>query len=258
VDTAVLITHSQGDLYQAITDRLVRYSCRMSDNPIYDRIQARLRKLGISERAASMKAVGNAELLRNIRRNRSVAPRSGSLSKLARVLGVTETWLLTGEGDEEAEQIERGIRYGGIVEASAFRPNDAMNQDAEYRTIPLAPDPRYPASAQFAFEVVGDSMDNADIRPGSWVQVVEIHAWQDVHGEPRDGSFVVVARTRNGDDERELTVKRLRIYRDRIELCPESSNPKHKPFVFPNPPTDNDASEGQVIAVVISSHRLYV
>lgn len=254
------ITHCQDHFYPVSLRHGVRYLYTMDESPIYQRIKSRLDELGLSERKASMLAVGNSQFIRNIRKGQSVSPRGENISKLAKVLQVSESWLL-GTSDDPSEpqnQSAQGIRYGGIVEATAFRPNDVLNQDAEYRTVPIAPDPRYPPYSQFAFQVVGDSMDQADMRPGSWVQAVEIHAWQSLHGEPRDGTFVIVARTRNGDDERELTVKRLRIYRDRIELCPESSNPKHKPIVFPNPPQEDQPAEGQIIAIVISSHRLYV
>jgi SOS-response transcriptional repressor LexA len=224
----------------------------MLQNPIYDRIKQRLTILGLSERAASIKSVGNAELLRNIRRGKSLSPHSGSLSKLARVLGVSETWLLTGEGNEEFKLSPNGIRYGGIVEAGTFRPHNSFNQD-EAPVIEVPPDPRYPHAAQYAFKVMGDSMTEAKIFEGMMVLAVDVHAWERLHGEPQDGKLVIVARTRNGDPERELTIKRLRIFRDRLELQPESNNPTHQPLVFPNPPHTDEAQEAQIIAVVLSA-----
>jgi hypothetical protein len=51
-------------------------------------------------------------------------------------------------------------------------------------------------------------------------------------------------------------VKRLRIFRDRIELQPESINKSHKALVFPNPPRDAE-SGANVIAVVLSATWLF-
>lgn len=201
-----------------------------------------------------MAAVGNPDLIRNLKRNRSRSPRGESISKLARVLDVSESWLL-GTTDDPGVPIveaERGIRYGGIVEAGAFRPVELLNQDADHKFLPLSPDPRFPAKDQYAFEVVGDSMNLARILPGMLVQAVDVYAWERLHGEPGDGKLVIVARTRSADPERELTVKRLRIFRDRIELRPESDNPVHKPLAYPNPPREGE-DMAVVIAVVLKS-----
>lgn len=61
-----------------------------------DRIQQRLVALGLTERAASIAATGNDATIRMIRTGRSGNPRSDTIAKLARVLEVSEQWLLTG------------------------------------------------------------------------------------------------------------------------------------------------------------------
>jgi len=232
----------------------------MDENPIYERIQTRLKALGLSERQASLASVGNAELLRNIRRGKSLSPRGGSLTKLARVLKVSETWLLTGEGepDFDLQPAETGVAYGGTVEAGAFRPWDTLNQTSEHRRIPVTPDPRYPREAQFAFEVVGDSMDEANILPGMWVLAVDAHVWEKLNSEVAgDGKIVVAARTRDSRPERELTVKQLRVFHDRLELRPRSSNPRHETLVKPWPPEEHPAEEITVIAIVLQAVWLF-
>lgn len=139
------------------------------------------------------------------------------------------------------------------MQAGAFRRNNPFDQDAEQRRIPLPHDPRYPAAAQYAFAVVGDSMTEAHIIEGMHVLAVDLHTWERLHGEPRDGLLVVVARQRNGEPERELTVKRLRIFRDRLELQPESRNPAHSPIVFALPPRQDEEAGAEIIAVVLSA-----
>lgn len=222
---------------------------------MFERIQQRLEALNLTERQASMLAVGNPDLVRNLKRARSRSPRGEALSKLSRVLKVSESWLL-GTTDDDAPPPEGqpfGVRFGGIVEAGAFRRNDPLDQEAEIRRVPLPADPRYPATAQYAFRVEGDSMTEAHIWEGMHVLAVDVHVWEHLHGEPGDGKLVVVARWRDGEAERELTVKRLRLFRDRMELRPESLNPRHQPLVFPLPLAQDDSAEARIIAVVLSA-----
>ena len=67
---------------------------------------------------------------------------------------------------------------------------------------------------------------------------------------------MIVARTRENTPERELTIKRLRITRDRMMLVPESTNPVHKPFTFTMPHVGNETLEGfvaQIVAVCLQA-----
>lgn len=164
----------------------------------------------MSERQASMLATGAPDLIRNLRRGKAQAPQGRNLTKLARVLGVSETWLLTGEGDESPIPAEEtGVAFGGIVEAGAFRPVDLLDQDGERRRIAVAPDPRFPAAAQHAFSVVGDSMDRAGILDGMYVVAVDLRAYMDRCGDLADGNHVVAVRVSDGGHRRELTVKHV-------------------------------------------------
>jgi len=154
------------------------------------------------------------------------------------------------------KQAAAALALVGIVEAGAFRPDTGMNQDNTYRYIAMAPDPRYPVDSQFAFQVMGDSMERAGIIEGMYVLGIDLYAWERLHGEPGDGKLVIVARTRDHHPERELTVKRLRIFRDRIELHPESGNPAHQPFVS-KLPLSEASMEWQIIAVILSASWLF-
>ncbi len=218
------------------------------------RIQQRLAELNLNPRAASLKTGAGPDLLRNVLRGVNKVPRGDNLLRLAQVLQVSESWLLTGtESTSFDTPPSFGVRFGGIVEAGAFRPNDPLDQEAETRRVPLPADPRYPAVAQYAFRIDGDSMTKAHIWPGMYVLAVDVHAWERVHGEVGDGKVVVVAQWRYGDSERELTVKRLRLFRDRMELQPESDNPRWEPFVFPLPLRQDEDGGAQIIAVVLSA-----
>lgn len=150
-----------------------------------------------------------------------------------------------------------GVRFGGVVEAGTFRPQNDLSQDDDYRMISLPHDTRFPHASQFAFSVMGDSMTRERIFEGMHVLAVEVAIWQRLQGQPRDGQLVIVARTRDGHPERELTVKKLRLFTDRMELQPCSDNPAYRPLVFPLPLQEADHTEAHIIAVVLSATWIY-
>lgn len=207
-----------------------------------------------------MQAVGNPDLIRNLKRDRSSSPLAKSIPKLAAVLGVSVAWLVTGndevETNPEAESTDIGLIYGGIVEAGAFREVDMLNQDSP-RIIPLPRDARYPRCRQYAFEVRGDSMNLAKIEEGMWVTGVDYLDFSEWHGEVRSGMKVVVERSRAQGAERELTVKELHFGRDHIEFVPRSTNPEHKAVkVTPDFKADNGISI-RVLAIVTGATLLF-
>ncbi len=82
-----------------------RYFVRMDIIEILERVETRLKKLGMSAAEASRKATGSTELIRNWKRavkaGKDVGATTTSLLPLATVLKTTPAWLVDGEGDEE-------------------------------------------------------------------------------------------------------------------------------------------------------------
>lgn len=230
-----------------------------------ERIQQRLEEVGISARAASLQVGASPDLLRNLFNHKSRTLRSDYIIKLARVLQVSESWLL-GTSDEmgpheafNEDAPNFGLPHAGLVKAGLFQPQNDLDQTADLRRVAIAPDPRFPARDQAVFDVVGDSMSGppARIMEGMKVHTVSRSAWERRFADLPDGSIVVVARSRDGLPERELTLKRLRYFKDRWELRPESSNPVHTPLVFPlNPPQDQPV-QVEILAVVLAAVWLY-
>jgi SOS-response transcriptional repressor LexA len=78
-----------------------------------DRIDQRLANLNVSDRAASKLAGLNPDAIRNIRRaaasndHERLGPRRRTVTALAKALGTTPEWLLTGKG-EQAEPVASG------------------------------------------------------------------------------------------------------------------------------------------------------
>lgn len=151
-----------------------------------------------------------------------------------------------------ARQLTRGA--GGTapvvatVEAGAWREVNELDQDdMEWVTVPA--DDKYPDATQRVFDVSGDSMNKLEPYPitnGSRIVAVD---YDEIASRVplRDGLVVVVQRSRNGGQERELTVKQVAWFDDRIEFQPRSTNPKHKPIVVEH---DNWEDNGVEVAIV--------
>jgi SOS-response transcriptional repressor LexA len=219
-------------------------------------ISAALSSANKSARAVSLDAGMGPDTLGKFLNGHTQSLRADNLARVLRALDIPQDAIVGGPRiimGNISDTAEFGVPFGGIVEAGLFRPNDSHDQEAENRKVPLPADPRYPAISQYAFRVVGDSMTRAHIWEGMHVLAVDVHAWERIHGEVGDGKLVVVARWRHGDSERELTVKRLRLFRDRMELQPETENPRWQPIVFPLPLRQDEDGEAQIIAVVLSA-----
>lgn len=134
------------------------------------------------------------------------------------------------------------------VEAGAWREvNELDQEDMEWVTVPA--DDKYPDATQRVFDVSGDSMNRLDPYPiTNGARIVAIDYDEIASRVPlRDGLVVVVQRSRNGGQERELTVKQVAWFDDRIEFQPRSTNPKHKPIVVEH---DNWEDNGVEVAIV--------
>jgi phage repressor protein C with HTH and peptisase S24 domain len=70
---------------------------------IADRITHRLKTIGLTARAASLKAGLSADAIRNVLRKPGALPNGHTLKSLAKALETTEQWLLTGQGTQEQE-----------------------------------------------------------------------------------------------------------------------------------------------------------
>ena len=105
----------------------LRENARVQDQPhnrafaIAERIDARLKAVGLSERAAALKAGLNADAIRNIRRGRE--PRAITLEALAKVLGCTLSDLT---GDQAAGPMAPYL----LTDAAPVRPNVAGMAEA--------------------------------------------------------------------------------------------------------------------------------
>lgn len=144
------------------------------------------------------------------------------------------------------------------VEAGAWREVDELDQDGgEWITVPA--DDKFPEATQRVYDVSGDSMNKLEPIPiTSGSRIVAIDYDEVAARVPlRDGLVVVVQRSRNGGQERELTVKQVAWFDDRIEFQPRSTNPKHKPIVVEHDSWEDNGVEVAIVGLVRDIiHRL--
>ncbi|KFC62748.1 Helix-turn-helix protein [Devosia sp. LC5] len=172
-------------------------------------------------------------------------------------------WEAKTSATPEPDGVQRGRSLGSAivvatVEAGAWREVDEFDQSSpEWVAVP--PDDKYPDATQDVYNVAGDSMNALQphpITPGS--RVVAVRYDEIASRSPlRDGLVVVVQRSRNGGQERELTVKQVAWFDDRIEFQPRSTNPKHKPIVVEHDTWEDNGVEVAIVGLVRDIiHRL--
>lgn len=146
--------------------------------------------------------------------------------------------------------------FGGFPQAGSWAAVDEYFQQDVY-DVPefVLRHPSYAKVRQYAYQVRGNSMDRAGIEDGMWVVAADALEFVDKYRETESGDLVVVERTRFQGAERELTIKEVRYYRDRMELLPRSSDPDFKPIIVPIKGDADDGVEVKIIGVVLTSYR---
>ncbi len=95
-------------------------------------------------------------------------------------------------------------------------------------------------------------MDKARLFDGDYVVTID---WNDLDRPANDGEIVVVQQTRDGGHTIETTVKQIRMHKDRFELHPRSSNPKHKAIIVKHGDGERDGRQVTIIGLVESVYR---
>ena len=174
---------------------------------IYDRIQARLAELGMNETEASEAAGLNPGYIRDLRR-KSSNPSVKKIEPLARVLGLSTTFLISGDtGTKEEHALGPVVRLTpiiGIIEAGQYRDVSIHNQDEEFKRIPVPQNELFPDLNQYVLEVRGDSM-NRIVLEGTYVVCVP---FIQTRLSPKPGMIVHVEKSVAGGQLVETTLKR--------------------------------------------------
>jgi SOS-response transcriptional repressor LexA len=127
---------------------------------------------------------------------------------------------------KDAGRSAGSIPIVGVAELGAFRQMPVNDDTEENLPRVNAPHSRlYPNARHFALEVRGDSMNAAKPSPildGMIALCVDV---VDAEIEVESGKIYAVRQTRDGGQTYELTIKRAKVFRNRVELLPESTNP---------------------------------
>lgn len=199
---------------------------------LVSRIDEGLRARGLSERKALLNAGLGVKTIYHIRQ-RGHAPKPEALAKLAAALGFPKEYLLDAAADGEASTPASGVSLArifvrGAVQAGIWR--EAIEwEGAEWYSLTVPTDDRFPGVERFGLEVVGQSMNR--LYPDK--SIVIAVRFGDIARGPEPGERVVVLR-RSPTDEYEATLKEYaRDDQGRHILWPRSTEPEFQtPFVL--------------------------
>jgi SOS-response transcriptional repressor LexA len=204
----------------------------VAKHPAESILQTRLRELmqrhQLSHAELSRKAGLGQTAVNDIMSGRNQSPSNRAVEKLATALGVSVEYLTRSTASDErtGKGSPGAIPLIGIAEAGAWRTVSAQAADVSESVSPQR-SRNYRSFNHFALRVQGDSM-NAARPPIGDGQIILCVDMADAGLEITDGRVYVVRRTRDGGQTYEMTVKRAFVFRDRIELRPESTNPAHQ------------------------------
>jgi len=144
------------------------------------------------------------------------------------------------------------LEIKGQVAAGLWMEAGLFETDAT-RKATLAGDLRYPNECQYLLQINGESL-NRIARDGDFVLCLD---YLEAGIEIRSGDLAVVERSRDGGHTIERTAKRVVHRNGRIELRPESDDPRfQEPIVFNE--HDEEATEVRIIAKILTVIRQIV
>jgi transcriptional regulator with XRE-family HTH domain len=172
------------------------------DNLLRERVRERLTTLEMNPFEAARIANFERSFVNDLLIGKKTTVRQSKLPALAKALDCDPEYLIGLQGTPRAGEGAGvgSLRLAGIVEAGAWRT--AAGTLPPRTSLPLAPDPRYPAPRQVAFLVRGDHAAGLGITDGSVVTVLLGPMAY------RDGDIVVARRVRN-EQEEELSIRVL-------------------------------------------------
>lgn len=167
--------------------------------------------------------------------------------------GLTEASRLKLSPETHSEsEFGRVVQVPVLGETAAGKWLEFEDVDTEKYAPILAIAGRYPVSEQFAYRVVGPSMDKARIFDGDFVICVPY--WH-ARTAPTTGDLVVVERRRGPVFER--TVKELQVADGGFELWPRSTDPRfQQPIKVPknHDLLEEDGTTIEIVGLVVASY----
>lgn len=171
---------------------------------LISRIRAQLNRKGISAHRASVEAGLGGDYVRKIENGTNKSPSAENLVALAKTLDTTLMYLV-GLTDDHSPRVSISgdrrlpIRWRGA--AGTWVERDA--HAATFSSSEILPSRRYPASAQWAVEVIDTHAEGLGIGAGAMLHCIE---WQAMAHELTAGD-VILLRRRQGVNLEEVSVR---------------------------------------------------
>jgi SOS-response transcriptional repressor LexA len=203
---------------------------------------------GLNPFSAAKKAGVGKTFITDIMRRTN---RNPSLSKLRKVAKALNLSIVDLAGIADAMPIpNQKIPISGIAEAGAFRPMPEVRpeREDELPTIVAGRFAAFASARHFGFEVRGDSMNAATPAPIAAGSIALCVDMVDAELTIETGRIYLVRRTLDGGQTYEHTIKRAHVFRDRIELRPESTNPKYQAISIPRGAGD-EVGGSEIVAI---------
>lgn len=222
---------------------------RPMETSLQKRLKFRMDYLGLNAFQTAKKAGLGDSFVRDILRGRTRSPSAENLAKLAAALDTTPEYF-TLETEPSVAPVPltppiTGLNVIGDIQAGTWLDRSIFDEVHEHEIIPVARDPRFPHSKQYALRVKGDSMDR-EFPEGSYVTCVE---YFDSGLSMKDGLFVHVER--HSGSLVEVTLKAIERVDGELMLAPRSTNPRHVPIKLEG----DGGTEIMIKGVVIGSYR---
>ena len=189
-------------------------------------LERHMGRRGLSKRALSLKAGLNetavSEWLRATGNKKPKMPSFDALAKVALALEVSLdefTSVDEGGGGTLNSVVSDSVKVIGSVQAGAWQEPTMLTVEEDV-TVPYIPNPKYSGLKQFAWRVVGPSL-NRIAKDGDYIIGVSI---VELGYQPPENAVVICVRHRH--DLCEYTAKRIHYTPHGTELRPDSDNPR--------------------------------
>lgn len=182
-----------------------------------DRIEARLKALGINQFEAAERAGRHKMFLYDYLVGKKQSFKGGGPRDIAAALECSLEYLMgdvddvgVPPGGDPAIVHDGSLALSGEIEDGSFRNAEAGKVRSAW---PVGPIPNVPIAHQVAYLVRGDSYSSAGLKGGAVVKcLLAKHAGSAL----RSGAWVVIQRA--AGDMRETTIRELQYFPDRVEL----------------------------------------
>jgi len=213
-----------------------------------DRVRKRMEELGLNNVEVARNGGLERTFVFDLLKGKKATIRKTYLEQLAIALKCDPAYL---RGDQEElikggvlsvsrevpppRKAEDSLELAGILESGAFRTSQPSGR------VPVRSDLRHIGLRQFAFRVSGDEFLALGMPDKTIVTAVALSDYVERYGALKSGQIVAVESSFAGMPGRELTLRKVQVFTDRVELRPATNASEAKTLIVD---ADGAGSEG--------------